>query len=264
MTRALLVLVVLGRVAFADDQPQGPVGPGVIAARLYKEGHFAEAAKEFEKAYQLAPAPALLFNIAQSYRFANDCAAAASYYRKFVAAVKDAPNLDKVQKYIEEMDACVAAQNKKPEPALPPPPPTPPPAPTPVPATAPAVVVAPPAAEPADPGATKRHVGIALGVVGLAGFATGIYFTHGVGAAENDHNRLVKTCTALTCNTDTFKTVDDRGHRDQILAITSYAVGGAAIAAGVALYVLGHDHGDEHVAVLPVPGGAYASIGYAF
>lgn len=258
MIRALLLVVVLGGAAFADDQPQGPVGPGVVGARLYKEGHFAEAAKEFEKAYQLAPTPALLFNIAQSYRFASDCAPAAAYYRKFVAAVKDAPNLDKVQKYIEEMDACVAAQEKKPEPA-------PAPAPSPSPSPSPAVVVPPPPqSEPSDAGATKRHVGIALGVVGLAGLVTGVYFTHEVGVAEADHNKLVTTCTPLTCTTDTFKTIDDRGHRDQILAITSYAVGGAAIAAGVALYVLGRAHGDEHVAVLPVPGGAYASVGYAF
>jgi tetratricopeptide (TPR) repeat protein len=267
----LLVLVLLGGVAVADDHPDRPINPGLVGERLYNEGRYAEAAKEFIKAYELAPRPALLFDIAQSYRFAGDCSAAAAYYRKFVDAVKDAPNLDKVQKYLDQMDACVAAQEKKPEP--PAPPPSPPPAPPP-PSPSAVVVAPPPAAEPADPGVTKRHTGVALGIVGLAAVATGVYFTHAVGVAEDDRAALQDRCIQMagnpttdfmkTCAPSAYQAIDDRGQRDQTIAITTYAVGGAALAAGVALYLLGRSHGDEHIAVVPTPGGAYASVGYAF
>lgn len=240
--RSLVILLVLCAVASAET-PQ----------ELYKQGRYPEAAEQFKAEYTRDPRPELLYNIAQSYRLAKDCANAASYYKKFLdAAPKDTPNLDRVRGYVSEMNACA---KPAPEPTH-----AEPPAPTP-PTIEPVEPSPSPSASANHPGTGRRHAGIAVGIAGVALAGAGLYFQHEVGVAENDR----AACTpAHPCTVQQRADIDDRGNRNETLAITSYAVGAAAIAAGVTLYVLGTHASDEHVAVVPLPGGALASVGYAF
>ena len=192
------------------------------------------------EAYAADPDPGYLFNAGQAFRFAQDCAQAARYYRQFLGAVSSAPNLDKVRDYLNEMDTCVHLQQP------PPPPPSPP---------------APPAA-PDDPGATRRHVGLALGVAGLAAVGAGAWFHHDVLYFEHRS----RSCSATApCTAAQVAHWDDRGHTASVLAIAAYATGGAALVGGTALYLLGRRRDTEPpVAIVPTPGGALVTAGFAF
>jgi tetratricopeptide (TPR) repeat protein len=59
----------------------------------YKEKRYPEAASGFATAYLFKPAPLLLFNLAQTYRFAEDTANARLYYQRFVDRIPEAPEL---------------------------------------------------------------------------------------------------------------------------------------------------------------------------
>ena len=54
------------------------------ARSLYDLGHFAEAAKEFEAAYELKNDPAFLYDLAQSYRQAGNPEQALHFYRTYL------------------------------------------------------------------------------------------------------------------------------------------------------------------------------------
>src|SRR5256885_6575022 len=75
-----------GRAAHAED---------VAAAKMhYERGtalydlqRYLEAAKEYEAAFEAKNDPALLFNIAQAYRFGGDYAKAIAAFRSFLRRV---------------------------------------------------------------------------------------------------------------------------------------------------------------------------------
>lgn len=72
----------------------------------YEQGHFSQALAAFEEAYQLAPLPGLLFNVAQCHRQLGNYARAASSYRHFLAlSEKEPANAAMVKELIAEMDA---------------------------------------------------------------------------------------------------------------------------------------------------------------
>src|SRR5438132_1155241 len=55
-----------------------------VAEAYYGAHAFDQAVAEYLRAYQLAPLPALLFNIARSYRQANDPLNALKYYQRYL------------------------------------------------------------------------------------------------------------------------------------------------------------------------------------
>lgn len=177
--------------------------------KRYAAGDYRAAAEKFIAAYTADPDPAYLFNIAQAYRFAHECGEAARYYRQFLAAVENPPNADRIRRYIDEMDGCAHGE-PGPAPAAATAVPTRTDAtrtgadatttgPTsatgpasaaswPTSATAPTSPAAAPATDHADTGATRRHIGLAVGVVGIAAIAAGVYFQHRVGIFEDKTN----------------------------------------------------------------------------
>ena len=283
MKRAACILLVCS-LGVAHAQPK-PASKSMAAAayaegqRRYAAGDYAAAAANFLAAYDADPDPVYLFNTAQAFRFAGDCAEAATYYRKFLSIVSRAPNLDRVRGYLEEMDRCVLrakpparpapAPAPQPSPAPPPPPsPSPPP---PSPPVAPIASIAPPPEPPAptdtsaaspDPGATQRHVGLALGAGGIAALALGAWFHHDVGYFEH----RVAGCTPdHPCSAEQVDRWNQRGHTASIAAIASYSVAGAALIGGTALYLLGRREPAEHtVGLAPTRGGAIVAAGFAF
>jgi iron complex outermembrane receptor protein len=90
---------------------------GASAKRHYEEGtkafnlgEFPRAVKEYRAAYNLRPHPALLYNIAQSYRLAGDPAQAVFFYRSYLRNVPDAANRREVQERIAVLQAQIAEQ----------------------------------------------------------------------------------------------------------------------------------------------------------
>ncbi len=83
-------------------------GSGVT---LYKEGKFTEALAEFERAYEIAPHPLVLYNIAGCHRELSRYGEAVRYYRRFLDEGKDVVSktrLDNAQAELTDILARVA------------------------------------------------------------------------------------------------------------------------------------------------------------
>jgi tetratricopeptide (TPR) repeat protein len=229
----------------------------------YQLGEFTQAIDEFKVAYEASRAPGLLFNLAQASRLAKLYEQAVHFYRAYLRARPDAPNRADAEARILELEPLVEAQRQR-ELNPPPTPPTsepqvvPPPAQPPI--VPPPIVIAP--SRPRG-GKRERIAGYATGGVGLVALALGIYFGT---QALDAQTQLGKVATTGASWDATAQSQYSAGHNDAIAATTLYVVGGAAVAAGAALVVLGwrRDLRARRFAVTPLPGGAQASFSCAF
>ncbi|MFN0251053.1 MAG: tetratricopeptide repeat protein [Kofleriaceae bacterium] len=103
----VLVLALASGVAQAQPAPN-PAADAALAEgrRLYDLQEWDKAIAKFKEAYALREDAAALFNIAQSYRLKGDCAQSGSFYKTFKRKFPNEKNIDKVEKFIVEMDAC--------------------------------------------------------------------------------------------------------------------------------------------------------------
>src|SRR5205814_10008777 len=71
--------------------------------RHYNLGHFQDAIVDFEKAYNIDPAPILLFNIAQSHRQLGDKERALFFYRRYLEQAPNAGNKAEVEQRMKDL-----------------------------------------------------------------------------------------------------------------------------------------------------------------
>ncbi len=164
--------------------------------RLYDLGRFADAAREYEAAYQAKDDPALLFNLGQAHRLAGNYPQALLAYKAYLRNVPAAPNRREVEARINEMQAIVDEQTRtnqrppqgtmepkpldtSPSTSAPPPATSPPPAPE---SSTTLTASAPPPAE-TTPGYKKWWLWTAVGVV-----AVGVGVGLGVGLGVKPKN----------------------------------------------------------------------------
>ncbi|MEO7731385.1 MAG: tetratricopeptide repeat protein [Kofleriaceae bacterium] len=103
---AFCILAVTARVASADD-------PALRAAKhhfergekLYALTRFSEALDEYQLAFDAKPLPDFLFNIGQCYRNLADYDSAIFSYKKYLRLAPAAPNREKVEQLITELEA---------------------------------------------------------------------------------------------------------------------------------------------------------------
>ena len=254
--KLLAFIVVLAFATPAGAQPKAE------AEAAYKEGQarylredFEGAAQQFKAAYDFDPDPVYLFNMGQAYRMAKKCLLSRESYQRYLDEAKTAPNADAVRAYIAEMDQCAKQQG---EVVVPPPveetPPQPP---------SPPIVEEPPVERPASSSST-RTIGIVVGIVGVVAVANGIYFATRVSDAESEANAIKREPGCATWNMrcdDRWDDVNSRGKRDEKIMLGSMIGGGAAIATGVVLFVLGRETSRE-VAVTPMRGGAAVAFSF--
>jgi tetratricopeptide (TPR) repeat protein len=270
--RAVMLALLMSTAALAAATELDPLGEArghyELGMSHYEVGEFLLAIDEFKIAYAASHAPGLLFNLAQASRLARQYDQALFFYRSFLRARPDAPNRADVEARILEVESLAAAAHQRhprgdgaepPPPTSEPAPPVPaPPAPA---ATTTATVTATASAAAPRPrnGRRERIVGLVTGGVGLAALGIGIYFGTQALSAQ-DHLGGVATWDASA------QSLYTRGHNDAIAATTLYVAGGAAVAAGAALYVWGwrRDVRARRFAVAPLPGGAQASFSCAF
>ena len=125
MTRALFVLLLIARVARADEPaPQGP--PRVIqdAHDAYAKGDYVHARELLLQAYQLSPQPELLFALAQTEFNLGHYAEAIDYFQKFKATDPPPEQAALAEQGIGAARIKLATPPPKPQP---PPTPLPPP-----------------------------------------------------------------------------------------------------------------------------------------
>jgi hypothetical protein len=226
---------------------------------LYNAGDYHGAAQKFQLAYDTNPDPVYLFNVAQAYRFAKECRVSADSYKRFLSEAPNAPNRDKVQQYIDDMEACARTQA--------PVEPKPDPKPAVVEPTKPAPEPAPPPEVTADvhaqatPAVHHGHSALTyvLGATGLIALGVGVYFTHDV----LDVNSRQDACATTHCDGGTIAALDDEGGRDNVGQLVSYSIAAVALGASAWLYFR-HDTDEAPIAVAPTKGGAYVSTGFRF
>jgi tetratricopeptide (TPR) repeat protein len=79
----------------------------------YNLGNYAEAAKYFEETYRHKPVPALLFNIAQCYRFVGNLEKAVQTYRAYLRTAPEGDkNLELAQELLEQVETALASKKK--------------------------------------------------------------------------------------------------------------------------------------------------------
>jgi tetratricopeptide (TPR) repeat protein len=186
---------------------------------LYEAGKLDEAIALFRQAYALAPAPGLLFNIAQAYRAKgpDGCAEALQYYRTYFDEAPAASNRDFVAGRILDMEACERARPRPPARTAPGPAAneTPPPPPE-APATARASL-------PWGP-LVLGGIGVAAGVTGLVLYLT----TH------DEFLRLERACPDGRCPRSTWEADAAR----QQIGVAVGIAGAAALVAAFAWWLL--------------------------
>ena len=74
-----------------------------LGVELYAAGKLPEAVREMLKAYELAPEPGLLYNIARIYQKMGERDLALHYFKKFVTL--DGADPDRVQKALQHLEA---------------------------------------------------------------------------------------------------------------------------------------------------------------
>jgi tetratricopeptide (TPR) repeat protein len=258
----------------------------------YALGEFDAAVTEFKEAYARTEAPGLLFNLAQASRLAKQYEQALHFYRSYLRARPRAANRRDVESFILQLEPLV---NKAPAPAPAPATATPATTPSSEPSTAgapePGSTTAPslrtPASKPPGaapsaapvlvpppprhaPTAADRGLGrtwliaglVTLGV-GVGALATGVAFGLSSQSASNDIAHISATGGSWT--PDAQQRFDD-GRRDATIATALYAVGGAGVAAGVVVTVLGARKraAAPRWSLAPLPGGAAASWSCSF
>ncbi len=81
-----------------------------VGTTFYREGRFAEAAQEFERAFALSPRPSLRFNAYLAYRDAGDLANATANLRSYLELDPDAEEHDVLERRLHAMEASLAEQ----------------------------------------------------------------------------------------------------------------------------------------------------------
>ena len=169
----LLIPVLVGGLALpAGARKPSPSARAAFEAgrRHYDAGNYERAAVLFKRAYELEPAPLLLFNIAQAYRLQKDYLHAVAVYGTYLRVRPNAPNRSDVEALIVRSSSRLDENGCRP--AAPPEPPRPVAPPPPVAIIAPS----PPKSAPPPRRRAELIAGLTLLGVGAAGLATGGYF----------------------------------------------------------------------------------------
>ena len=226
----------------------------------YNLGNFDVAIAAFSKAYEISQAPGLLFNIAQSHRLKKDYERAIYFYQTYLRLKPDAANRADVEERIKESQDLVAKQkeqdSKPPVGTV-----TPEGNPTQKEPTVNVNIVNPKVEGPGN-AQSLMTAGMATAGAGGALIITGVVFGRMASNAEKELNELnAQGGTWTQAHQDQY----DAGKRNNLIAIIAFVGGGAAVATGATLYVLGMlKKKNATVAVNPTPGGSTVAVGWSF
>jgi hypothetical protein len=128
---AALVLALASPARGEDDSTEQARQHYETGTKQYDLGHWDDAIREFEKAYELRPDPSFLYNLAQAYRRKGDSKRALDLYRNYLAKTPKSPLRPEIEERIKSLQKQIdeEASAKPVPPALQPTvPPTAPPA----------------------------------------------------------------------------------------------------------------------------------------
>jgi tetratricopeptide (TPR) repeat protein len=198
------------------------------AIAYYDDGRYEDAAREMRSAYDLRPLPDLQYNLAQCYERLNRLEDAARSYEAYLRERADAPDRKNVQSRIDNLrERARAEANGQVLPS---------PAPVGEKVVFKTIVVYREKAAP--PGRAARWAAYGLGVLALAGVATGIAYAV---LAEKAANKVTQGGNVM--NPPTFdgklRDTQDSGKSYPIVSGVSFGVAGLAAIGAIGLYVAG-------------------------
>jgi len=233
---AVVLVVMATRVGFAQPDDEGTeqavrARDADRAGRDHYAAHdFAEAVEDYRRAHDALPDPLFLFDMAQSYRKLHRCAHAAEMYRAYLKDLPNADNRRRVEEFIVDMDAC-----------------------------SPHAPIAAPV-----PHADNRALlftGIGTAALGLVLVGVGVSFS----VAASDDASMIESMCAHGCRGVDVANLDQAGHESNRDAAITYALGGAALAAGAGMLLWeAFGASSEPPVVVPVAGGATVSGRFRF
>ena len=111
---AISALFALPTRAAEDSSLEEAKAHAARAKVHYDLGEFEKAADEYIQVYRIKPLPALLYNIAQSYRQAGQYEKAKQFYKSYLREAKDATpsSRQQVEKAIQEIDELQAKEKR--------------------------------------------------------------------------------------------------------------------------------------------------------
>ena len=214
---------------------------------FYAEGKLPEAVREMLKAYELAPEPGLLYNIARIYQKMGQRDLATPYLKEFVTQPGADP--DTVQKALQHLEALKRAPAAS-MPRAVPPPPAPEPEPTPEPAPAPTEPG--PAPAPAESSSIDLLGWITLGTGGATLIVAGV-----LGGLALSADGVVNDLNADTADRAAAQQdVEDFG----LGADICIGVGVAAAAAGLVMLLVNAGEDAPAAALAPTLGPGRAGV----
>lgn len=237
-TVALLaaLLTLLPGVVLADDLARSKAF-FKRAEMHYKLGEFTKALPLYKEAYKAKALPAFLFNIGQCHRYLGNCDKAEFFYSQFLAQVPNSPHAGTISDIIEE------CKPRKKQPAPP--------------------VVKPqwrPEKEIASPPRTdhsgRRKLLLWTGV----GVSSALLITGAVtGALAHDRSQQFKDPATPYAE---LSGLEDSGKALATTSVVTLAVGGAAAAATVLIYLLypRQTNTEARVSAVPLTGGGGLSL----
>jgi tetratricopeptide (TPR) repeat protein len=95
-----------GRAAAGDTEEARAYADKATAA--FALTHYAAAAESFEKAFELKPDPALLYNAAQSHRLAGNKERALALYRNYLRLYAKKDKRPEIEARIDELEKAIA------------------------------------------------------------------------------------------------------------------------------------------------------------
>lgn len=249
----LLALALASVPAFADSVPNR-------ARDLAERGRAAHDAKDyttaivsFTEAYALAPAPGLLFNLAQAYRLRGNCDDAALMYRRFLATNPPDDARLLAEAHLSTVERCLAAKLAPPDVKLAR-------MPGPIPIGKRETLAVKHDAAPTSGRRTGETVGLGLAIGGGAALLIAGYYGYESHQAETEVERRYAAG-------EKWKALEDRaaeGEHAGNVAKVSLGLGAAAVAAGAAVLVIDHRRHKKTLDLKPVSGGARIGMSWTF
>jgi tetratricopeptide (TPR) repeat protein len=224
-----LAVILLTSVAHAqlDEKTERARAHVKAAIAYYDEGRYEDAAREMSVAYELKPLPDLQYNLAQCYERLGRYEDAARAYELYLKDRPDAPDRRQIGARVESLRERARAQ-------------------------AAGQAVAPPPTEkvvlktivvyktlPPPPGRAARWAAYGLGVLGLAGLATGIAYAVLAAEAASDVTHGGDPANPMPFD-GPARAKQENGQTYPIISGVSFGIGGLAVAGAVALYLIGN------------------------
>lgn len=258
-TSVVLAIAALATAARADtlDPPERARALSDQGRSYHANGDYDHAIGSFKAAYELAPSPGLLFNMAQAYRLKGDCASAATMYKSYLRTDPDRQHRELAQNQLDTVERCLSRRAQ----------------------LHPLIgddATAAPGSElsggrlttvddqPGRPGAALKRGGVITAIGGGVLLGVGVYYA----VQASDYSSQVHAMLADGEKWKDVAPIDAKGRHADTMATVFAVGGGAAAITGGVLYLLGRREAQraEHrtISITPTTTGGEVRIAWTF